>query len=216
MIPSIIPQQNFELIRDRIGLIIFQELENQYDLTNNSTLEKPKFNQGEYPESLLVYIDRVVSFDEAEMPVVNVTYNGGVYDLNNPKYADGNNTYFIDVYVKSDANEDGQETDADKLAGRKLASILGKIAFILRYSAYKTLGFAAGFIGNTKVASLTNLGPLQSNNLQDSNRCIVGRIVFEVRAIENVTPIEPINAMGFLTTVKLSLTNKGYVYIGDY
>jgi hypothetical protein len=216
MIPSIIPQQNFEIIRDRIGLIIFQELENQYDLTNNSELEKPLFNAGEYPESLLVYVDRVITFDEAEMPVVNVSYSGGVYDLNNPRYADGNNTYLIDVYVKSDANEDGEETDADRLAARKLTSILGKIAFILRYSDYKTLGFAPGFIGNTKVASLNNLGPLQSNNQQDSNRCIVGRIVFEVRAIETVTPIEPMDASGFLTTVKLSLTDKGYVYIGDY
>jgi hypothetical protein len=216
MIPSVIPQQNFEKIRDRIGLIIFQELENQFDLTNNTDLERPLEVTGEYPESLLVYIDRVIPFDEAEMPVINVSYNGATYESNNPKYADGANTYFIDFYVKADANEDGVNTDADRLAAIKLASIMGKVAFILRYSDYKTLGFAPGFIGNTKVASLNNLGPLRNDGQQDSNSCIVGRIVFEVRSIETVATIEPRNMEGFFTTVKLSLTDKGYVYIGDY
>jgi hypothetical protein len=216
MIPSVIPQQNFEKIRDRIGLILFQELENQFDLTGDENLERPLEVAGEYHESLLVYIDRVVPIDEAEMPVVNVSYNGANYDSNNPTYADGNNTYFIDVYVKSDANEDGNETDADRLAAIKLSSILGKIAFILRYSDYKTLGFAPGFIGNTKVASLNILGSLKNENQSDANRGIIGRIVFEVRCIETVATIEPKDANGFFTTVKLSLTDKGYLYIGDY
>jgi hypothetical protein len=216
MIPSVIPQQNFEKIRDRIGLIIFQELENQFDLTGDENLERPLEVDGEYPESLLVYIDRVVPIDEAEMPVINVSYNGANYDSNNPRYADGSNTYFIDVYVKSEANEDGNETDADRLAAIKLSSILGKIAYILRYSDYKTLGFASGFIGNTKVASLNILGSLKNENQSDANRGIVGRIIFEVRCVETVDSIEPRDMQGFVTTVKLNLTDKGYVYIGDY
>ncbi len=214
MIPSIIPQQNFELIRDRIGLIIFQELESQFDLTGNPELAKPPFSAGQYPDSLVVFIDRIVPFDEAELPCVNVSYNGAPYDSNNPMWSDGLNSFFIDVYVKAKANEDGDETNADTLAAIKLASILGKIRFILRYSDYKTLGFAPGFIGNTKVASINMLGPLKNN--QDANCGLVGRIVFEVKAIEPVTPIEPRNASNFLTTVKLSTTDKGYVYIGDY
>ncbi len=214
MIPSIIPQQNYELIRDRIGLIIFQELENQFDLTGNPDLEKPPLNEGQYPESLEVFIDRITPFDEEELPCVNVGFNGAPYDSNNPLWSEGLNSFFIDVLVKAKANEDGEETDADRLAAIKLASILGKIRFILRYSDYKTLGFAPGFIGNTKVASITILGPLK--NTQDANCGLVGRIVFEVKATESVAPIEPINATNFITRVKLSLTDKGYVYIGDY
>jgi hypothetical protein len=216
MIPGIIPQQNFEKIRDRIGLIIFQELENQFDLSGDQNLQRPQFNSSEYPESLLVYIDRVVPIDEAEMPVINVSYSGATYENNTPLYSDGANTYFIDVYAKAQANEDDNETDADRLAAIKLSSILGKIAFILRHSNYKTLGFEPGFIGNIKVASITIFGSFRNESQQDLNRGLIGRIVFEVRATENTVPIEPRNANGFFTTVKLSLTDKGYVYIGDY
>lgn len=216
MIPSIIPQQNYELIRDRIGLILYQELENQFDLSGDTDLQKPLQTLGDYPESLDVYIDRIVPFDEAEMPVINVAYNGTPYDSNNPTYSDGLNTYLIDVYVKSQSNEDNNETDADRLAAIKLSSILGKIRFILRYSDYKTLGFAPGFIGNTKVASINILGALRNDSQQDANRALIGRIVFEVRCIETVATIGPKDAQGFYTTVKLSDTDKGYVYIGDY
>ncbi len=210
-----IPVQHFELIRDRIGLIIYQELQNQWSLYNDEDLEAPLPNPqiSTAPESLLVYIDRIFPIDEAECPVINVIFNGAPYENNNPLRAEGVNTFFIDVYTKAMSNEDGLNKDADKLANIKLQKILGKIAFILRHSLYKTLAFAPGFIGNTKVASIQIAGPKEMN---DANSVVMGRITFEVRATEYVTPIDVRDMQGFFTTVKLYLSDKGYLFIDEY
>lgn len=215
LIPDTIPQQNFERIRDRIGLIIFQELESQWARTGDSDLQKP-LDQGETQDdadSLLVYVERIMPFDHAEMPVVNVGYNGAPFDDNNPLRSEGVNTFFIDVYCSALVNEGGEQEDADALAAIKLQKIIGKIRFILRHSYYRTLGFAPGFIGGTKIASIQIGDP---KTTMDANSCVMGRLIFEVRATEEVTPLEPRDASNFQTTVTLFESDKGYLYIGDY
>jgi hypothetical protein len=44
----------------------------------------------------------------------------------------------------------------------------------------------------------------------------MGRLIFEVKATEDVTPLEPVDASNFMTTVTLFESDKGYVWIGDY
>jgi len=220
LIPNEIPQQNFEKIRDRIALIIYQEIENQWSNFNDSDLQAPLPNAqiSTTPESLKVYVDRSIAIDESECPVVNVVFNGAPYENNNPLRAEGLNTFFIEVYTKAMANEPVNgiptEKDADRLANIKLQKIMGKIAFILRHSYYKTLGFAPGFIGNTKVASIQIADPRDPNF--NANGCVYGRVTFEVRATEEVTPVETRDMNGFYTTVVLYNSDKGYVYIDQY
>lgn len=143
--------------------------------------------------------------------MVNVSFNGSPYENNNPLRSEGLNTFYIDVYTKAKADD---EDDADRLANIKLQKIIGKIAFILRHSYYKTLGFTPGFIGGTKVASIQVAD--NRNDQLNLNGCVMGRIVFEVRATEEVEPVEPRDMLGFYTTVKLFNTNKGFVYIDTY
>jgi hypothetical protein len=212
LIPGIIPQQNFERIRDRIGVILFQELENQWLRTGDSDLRKP-LSQGETDadaDGIPVWNERIVPFDQAEMPCINVGYNGAPFENNNPLWSEGVNTFFIDVYCSAAATP---ETEADTLAAHKLQKIIGKIRFILRHSFYRTLGFAPGFIGGTRIASIEIADPKAT---QDANGCVMGRLIFEVKATEDVTPLEPVDASNFMTTVTLFESDKGYVWIGDY
>ena len=211
LIPGEIPVQYFELIRDRLGLIIYQELENQWTQFGDEDLEAPLPNPqiSTTPESLKVYIDRIVPIDESECPVVNISYNGATYEKN-PLRAEGSNTFFIDVYTKASGDEG---SDADTVAAVKLQKILGKIAFILRHSYYKTLGFAPGFIGGLKISSI-QIG--SAKDLNDLNGCIMGRITFDVIASENVTPVATSDLQGFYTTAKMYLSNRGFVYIDTY
>ncbi len=213
LIPDEIPQQHFELIRDRIGLILYQEIENQWSQFNDEDLQAPLPNEqiSTTPTSLLVYIDRIIPIDESECPVANVIFNGAPYDNDNPYRAQGVNTFFIDVYTKA-AGED--DSDADRLANIKLQKILGKIAFILRHSYYKTLGFAHGFIGRTNVASIQIAD--QKENSLSANGCVMGRVTFEVTATEYVTPVAVRDMTGFFTSVKMFNSDKGYLFIDTY
>lgn len=70
LIPGEIPQQNFEKIRDRIGLIIYQELENQWSEFNDEDLQAPLPNPdiSDTSTSLQVYIDRVIPIGAGGMP----------------------------------------------------------------------------------------------------------------------------------------------------
>lgn len=208
-----IPEQNFELIRDRIGLILYQEIENQWSEFGDDDLQAPLPNAqiSTTPESLKVYVDRIVPIDESECPVVNVIFNGGLYSVENSYRGEGGNTFFIDVYAKALGDDN---IDADRLANIRLQKILGKIAFILRHSYYKTLGFAPGFIGGTKVSSIQIADPKDSQ--LSANGCVMGRLTFDVKASENVTPLETRNMSGFYSTVELFNSDKGYLFIDTY
>jgi len=213
LIPGEIPQQHFELIRDRIGLILYQEIENQWSEFGDEDLQKPLPNPqiSTTPESMQVFVDRVMPIDQSECPIINVQYNSTPYDNNNPLRAEGVNTFLIDVYTKSYSEDGG---DGDKLANIKLQKILGKIAFILRHSYYKTLGFEPGFIGGTKVALIQIADPRDPNFNMDG--CVMGRVTFEVRAAEYVTPVSVRDMQGFYTTVELFNSDKGYLFIDTY
>jgi hypothetical protein len=163
-----------------------------------------------WEHGMAVWNERIVPFDHAEMPCINVGYNGAPYESNNPLWSDGVNTFFIDVYCASAATE---ETEADTLAAYKLQKIIGKIRFILRHSYYRTLGFAPGFIGGTRIASIEIADPKAT---QDANGCVMGRLIFEVKETEDVTPLDPVDASNFMTTVTLFESDKGYVWSGDY
>ena len=54
IIENIIPNQKFELIRDKIALILFDEIGNQKTLTNNSDLD------------VKVFLERFVNFDKTD------------------------------------------------------------------------------------------------------------------------------------------------------
>jgi hypothetical protein len=65
---GVIAPQKYELIRDRIGAILFAEFANQFTLSGGTT-PNPAF-----------YCERIIQFDHTEAPAVNVTLQRADYD----------------------------------------------------------------------------------------------------------------------------------------
>lgn len=191
-----IPVQPFELVRDRIGFILSDELPNQYTLSANEAL------------NVSVYKERIVPFDNTEIGLVNVRYGRG--DLNNQHQGqtDHNATYFIDCYQKAKSTS-SSVGDVDSLI--KLHSLIGVCRAILENPIYKTLDFAPAFIGYSQIESIDIAEPQRG----DATNTTMGRLTFNVRMLEDTQLIDAILASGYDTQVKIELTDKGYKYVNN-
>ncbi len=194
-----IPQQNFELVLERIGEILANELANQFTL---------------FPvpmavlEGLVVWKNRYVPFDKSEMPAVNVSLGSGQYDGQTVKSDDGTYLYNIDVftYAKGTDAKAGDQHSIDRLH-----RIMGICRAILRNPKFKTLGYETppGFVmGIPHVNSIQFATP----DPDDTARNVMGRLVFSVKLPETTELIEPELLYGYQTVVKLSETDKGYMW----
>ena len=119
IIDGIIPAQQYETIRDKIGLILYEELVNQFTLTTDEDL------------NVKVFVERFVAFDKTDFPCLNVVFSGGNYD---------------------------------------------------------------------------------NKNKQDATSTIMGRLTFNVRALEDTQLLDALPIDNWKTQVKLNLTEKGYLY----
>lgn len=192
-----IPPQAFELIRDQIGVILKDEFEAQFVIHND-----PDRNP-------TVSSERIVPVDKADVPLVNILYARSSYDNNTAVNADGKNFYSIDVYTsaKSTVAKRGDTT-----AQIRLGRLLGMVRAILASPHYGTLGFANPFIMRNEILDIEIADPRDN---QDSANMVMGRLVFQVDAPENVEQIQPKVAEGYDTQVKIEETDKGFVYVLD-
>lgn len=191
---SIIPPQQFELIRDRIAQILAAEVSNQYAL---GLTELQNINK--------VWIDRFVSFEPQELPAINVSLGTGDFDNESQRSSDGTYLYYIDVHVQA-READGQ--DADNRACILLDRILGVVRSILKYTGYRTLEFPPPSISRTTVTRFQK--GLADN--QDANTSKMARLEFVVRVPETVELNTAVPIGSMLTQVKLGNTDKGYRY----
>lgn len=189
-----IPSQSFEVVRDRIGLILKEEIANQYVITNN-----PKINAN-------VFSERFAPFDKSEFPAVNVLLSNANYTKSTVISDDGDYDFFIDVYASGRANN---ENRGDYNASRNLQKLMGICRSILRSPYYKNLGLSTPCIGSTQVVSMQVMEP---KNNQDGTNAIWGRLVLKVKLGETVELQEAVSIGGWKTKVKLNLTDKGYLY----
>jgi len=194
-----IPPQGFEIIRDRIGEILADELVKQFTLHAD-----PERN----PD---VHIERLGAFDKTELPAANVLYARSDFGGNTAIDSDGKNQYHVDVYTNAKATA-GERGDSKSM--QRVSRILGIFRAILESPHYLTLGFAAppGFIMRTKVLSIEIQDPKDN---PDSKNTSMGRLTIQVDAVETVEQIQPRDAEGYDTQVKLEETDKGFVYVID-
>jgi hypothetical protein len=189
-INSIIPTQNYELIRDAIGSILYTEIKNQETLTGESYVQS-------------YYAERFIPPDETEYPCINVQFSGGDYDNKDQKIVDGSYVYYISAFTS------GGGIDGDKTATLKLHKILGLVRAILMNPVYNNLGFSIHVIKSTLISGIK----ISQNELTtDAANSISGYVEFLVKAIENVLLIDPIPLASSITEVRLYLTDKGYRY----
>lgn len=197
-IVAAIPPRNYEVIRDQIGAILTDEIDNQFILSYDPDLE-----------ATVVTVERFVPFQIAEVPAVNVMLARGDYDNKTAIKSDGKYRYYIDCYASAESTADA---GGDSLAMFKLQKIMGVCAAILDSPHYLTLGFARPFIENTHIESIEISQP---NNTQDAASMVAGRIVFVVRVPESIETLVPNLIAGYDTGVRIALTDRGYVFSGD-
>jgi len=188
-----IPTQNFELVHNRIGEILTEELQNQV-----LSYYRTEFD-------MKVWKERDIQFNQAELPSINVIMERADYDNMHLGQTDGNTRYFIDAYYKAKSTQDSL---GDELASNRLQKLLGAVAYILRDPKYKTLGFARPFIQHTRIESMVFGKPIK----QDASHVVLGRLAFIVRVPEtNVLVTAPAFA-GNDTQVSLQQTDQGYYW----
>lgn len=170
IITSSIPQQNFEIIRDRIAAILTLELANQYALNNS------------YPNVQRAWIERFMPFNsETDLPTVNVSIERGDYSNRTQKKSDGAYVYNIDVYTSAATSEN--TGPADQFAMITMNKLLGMCRAILSNPAYNILGLSPGIIMDTCV---DRLFISDASTVKDALSSALGRLQFVVRAVENV------------------------------
>jgi hypothetical protein len=198
IINTIIPPQSFEIVRDRIGRILADELLNQLVITGDTDL-----NVGNY-------IERTLQFDKVKLPAVNVMLAEGTYGGQTVIQSDGTYRYYIDVYVKSKSSD----TDpGDQHAMRKLHRLLGVCRAILEDARYKTLAFTTppGFIMNRHIESLQIQNPNQKEH--DATNSVMGRLIMSVKVPEVTSYIIPKTILEYVTNVRLDSTDEGYTWV---
>lgn len=198
IITTPITSQSFEIVRDRIGRIIADEMNNQFQIT--------------YDGDLLVtnWIERFLQFDKGELPAINVMLAEGNSVQQTQTESQVVYRYYIDVYVnaKSASSDPG-----DQRAIRILHKILGRCRAILEHTRYKTLGFTAppGFIMNRHFESIQIQNPNEKQH--DALSSVMGRLIFSVKVPEYNGVVEGIASRQFDTSIKLADTEKGYQWV---
>ena len=136
LINDAIPQQQFELIRDKIAAILTVEIANQYSLTGENALDTT------------IWLERFVPFSQAELPGVVISLDSCDYITNSTIHSQGEYTFFIDVYTKA------KNTDSERAyltALKDLHRVLGVIRYILEDPQYRALEFPRPSVSRTEV-----------------------------------------------------------------
>ena len=178
VLPLIAPQ-NYELIRERIGLVITEELTQQGELETTNPFTVPT-----------VYIERIWPFNSGEqLPAINVClYKADYYPYGGIQQK-GEYVFTIDVYTNSDSTS---ATDiaqrGDKLASVQMHRIIGKVRSILGSPTYSTLGFAKGDVsGNVGIEGKIELSGFvvaDKSQMPDALNSTVGRMYLKVKVPE--------------------------------
>lgn len=191
-----IAPQSYELARDKIVQILQVEMQGQYALNNSN----PNIQQ--------VWCERFVSFDETEFPAINVNIARGEYSNANQRKADGWYTINIDVYTTAQTTDDAR---ADKAAMLLMHKIVGMCRAILSSPVYNILDLPVGIVGRTAVDKFF-VGAKSQDSVPDALSSVVGRLQFNVLAIENVQLAESAALELATTVVRLNASPYGYYY----
>lgn len=174
MVPAItstIPAQNFEIIRDQIGLILATELANQYALDNT------------YPNISKVWVERFIDFDSnTELPTINICLNNGTWDNKTQVKSDGLYIYNIDMCFAAPSSVENGPGDQYSIV--KMSKIAGLVRAILFNPAYNMLALSPGIVKYTMVENFS-IG--YKSAVVDALSDVIGRIQFSVSAIETVS-----------------------------
>lgn len=201
LINYITPTWCVELIRDAIAYAIALELPNQAQLRADSSL------------NATVYTERFISYDNTELPIVNVAYNKTPYVSKDLSVITGEHQFFIDVITMAEETDSGVR--GDKKASILLHKIIGIIKYVLDSQEYVYLPpLPQGLIANKYVQEIRIFNPDTPYNPNVSNDglyVIGGRLMFNVRSNDsNVDIDESYVVSSIFTDMQTEETEKGY------
>jgi len=176
---------NFELVRNRIGIILAEEIYNQLDKTNSDL-------------DLGIFIERTIPIDDSEEAVINVSVADVNYQDHNLISMQGSYNFFIDVYATQINSPE------------RVQMLLNYIRYILSNQRYRTLDFRPGFIGGTYVNSFEIKTDLIA---QDSSFVRISRLIFNARIMEGEKQNEGIDLYLNETNYKIGESPFGYKVI---
>lgn len=194
IITAAIPQQNFELVRDRIAMILTDELDNQFVLTGENSLNVDK-----------VWNSRFVPMDKTEGPCVNVDFYRDDFGLVDQEESLGTAKYFIDCYGTSKSNSSDR---GDTKSMSRVQRLAGVCRAILMDSRYKTLGFQAPSLSGRWIESIEVSNPVGP----DATSMVIARLILVVKVNEYVKLLDSDMIKGYDTRIKIELTDEGYFY----
>ncbi len=197
VINEAIVTRNFEVVRDRIGEILADELPNQATLNSLTYLDATVWNE------------RFIPFSYAEMPSVNVSVLDKTLD-SYTQYEDDQTVVFnIDIHMS--AKTVGSER-GDVRSMHRLQRLSGVVYGILMHNRYKTLGFAPNTIVMNRHVEKLSIGQPEETN--DATSVTMARITYAVRIADGTQTPEPVLIDGYQTQVQLEETDSGYLWGG--
>lgn len=195
-----IQKRNFELVRDRMGLILYNEFEFQEYVSTDIFFQRPA-----------IKVEKSVAFDNTEIPLINVSLSHGIYDNKDIEKTDGTYTFNIDCYTKGkEETINGTKVSGDALAAIRLERMMGIVQAIFDNPVYMTLNFAKPSVSRVTVENMNVRDPEKEN--QDALSTAMGRIQVSVLVPEVNDLITPSALESYQTNVRLGLTDKGYIF----
>ena len=195
LLNEVVPVSSFELIRDKIGAILAEEINHQFLISYDPEIQ---INT--------VWVERFIPFSKTELPTINVTVASGTYDSKDMKHAVGTYTYNIEIYSSSKTSEDDR---GDVQAKFKLHKLMRICRAILENPRYKYLGFdPVKIISRRYVQDIV----FAQGPTQDADNTIMGMLTFIVIVPETNELINPPLLAGHDTSWKIQQSDKGYFY----
>lgn len=172
LITELIPDQPFQIIQNRIGEILMEEITAQHSLQNLDS-------------DFTFFIERIKPYSEKEDVVITLACR----EQDNQEYTQRNsqvqNIYFIDIFT---GGIEGNNMSLAENVRLKLFKYVGIVKYILNSGKYPTLGFAPGLIGNKHVQKITfdtDYSNWGNHSNYDGSGIRFCRIIFMVKAQES-------------------------------
>lgn len=195
IITELIPDQPFQLIQNRIGEMLLEEITAQHELQ-------------ELDSSFAFFIERISPYDVSEDVVITIACR----EQDNQEYTQqsslGQNMYFIDIFCGGIENGNQSMSENVRL---KLFKYVGIVKYILNSGKYPTLGLPRGLIGNKHVKKVTfdtDYSNWGNHSNYDGSGIRFCRIIYLVTAREETQLWEGITLQGNDSVVYTG-TNKG-------
>lgn len=194
LINQVIGPRGFEIVRDRLAVVLLTEIQNQIAEFDVEDIDVSK-----------IWIERTEPFQQEELPAINISIDQLNFDSKHMGAKTGNYRYNIDVYT---AAEHADDVDGDALASVRCWKLMGIVDSILENPVYKTLGLPAPFLMRSLVEAMQPLAVEQG----DSMSTRFGRMIYTCSLSETTSLIVAHILEGAETTVKLGTSNLGYFF----